>query len=190
MPLTAAGGSKDPSRLTQWVQHHPVSFLAMPLTLDIVNELALRDISGGWFWLSWLVSGVSITLFFIFLSSEVKHMRGFCQTCFHQPLGGPQVAEKRRSTLKAAHWYSAHIGWLSIFFIIFLLVSSFLSKFGTAAVILGNVVPFYGMLMWSSNIVRVHQWLAPWCPWCKGGGYQEPSPDPVPEPSGTKLTTA
>lgn len=174
----------DPNKHGQWLVHHPY---ATPLAYLVIGSLQLiiKD-EGGWF------DALSITLSIGFLVlvtfsffGFIQHLRGFCQTCFHQPAGGPEVAKKHIGKLRMHHIRGSLNKWVLIGILLVILLPNFFLS-GWPLFLYG--VFYFMVLAYSDKASQTHDWLVPWCPWCKDDGrWTEVSP--APDPSMTKQSS-
>lgn len=180
---TADGMSRDPNPIARWIDHHPAASALVLIASDAIYYLvpgaAIQLVSRV---VGWIAVGLIIY-------SMRRHMFGFCQTCFSQPLGGPEMAKR-----KARHLWYHHVmlsGWNVLIMAVFVIGWNIISVLlfgdhGWPSFV--SCAPIYAVCYMNLQSSRMHQWLVPWCPWCRDdGGYAEPSP--VPDPSGTKIST-
>lgn len=175
---------KEPSKRGQWLVHHPYTLPWMVLVVTSTQEIINRS-DGPIVWVSVaLAQVVNLTLIFEMVAGA-KHLRGFCEFCFHQPAGGPAVAEKHRRRLRIHHLRYSSNRWLYIALVLITFIPViFLHHWYYVA----YISAFWFLFGYSDKSSQIHAWLVPWCPWCKDDGrWTEPSP--TPDPSMTKQHT-
>lgn len=172
---------KDPSKRAQWVVHHP---LLVPLVLLVIApaQQFVDGLGSTGQWIAFILSQIFAALLLFEVWATTKHLRGFCEYCFHQPAGGPAIAQKHIRQLRVHHLKVRSIPWLYIVFVGVLYIPViFLRGWWWVGYIVATFF-LYGLLDKAS---QTHAWLQPWCPWCKDDGrWTEPSP--TPDPSMTK----
>lgn len=174
-----------PSRTVQWIAHRPALTFFLFLTYTGIRLFVHTLELNAWIpaFLNVLFCGFIIFSIFV----DHRHGRGICDACLNRPLGGPVTAEKKIKFLQLYHYRVAHplkmIGFLFLVFGIFFFVSSF-GIWAESA---------FGVVMWSifmtfDRSTYLHEWLIPWCPWCKDDGFWTEG-SPTPDPAGTKQHT-
>ena len=168
---------KEPSRRQQWLVHHP---LAVPMTLLVIAPIQhiAYGISSTGQWIGFVLTQVFVALVLVESWAGTKHLRGFCEYCFHQPAGGPAVAQKHLRQLRVHHLKTGVNPWVYIGFTLILFVPLiFLHGWPSVA----YVIVYFFLLGFLDKASQTHAWLIPWCPWCKDDGrWTEVSPDPAP----------
>lgn len=172
---------KEPSKRGQWLVHHPMLLPATLMVIAPTQEIVYGLGSTGQ-WIAFALSQIFVFLLIFETWSSLKHMRGFCEYCFHQPAGGPAVAKKHMWQLRLHHLRTDTSRWLYIAIVLALyLPIIFLRHWWYVA----YVIAFFFLFGLLDKTSQTHAWLVPWCPWCKDDGrWQEPSP--TPDPSMTK----
>lgn len=178
--------SGDPSRKFQWLEHHPIPVMIMALSLNVGTlMLGLPEVrSPETDFLAMTLSLASVILLVSWFSATLAHRRGFCQTCFNQPLGGPQTAKRKVRTLRTFHVVTARPA-LMLGIALAILVTMLLTS-GWVKIAMNFV--YFPLLAYELHCSKMHSWLVPWCPWCRGdGGFGEEAI--TPDPTGTKVTS-
>jgi hypothetical protein len=172
---------KEPSRRGQWLVHHPYAVPWLLFVIAPTQEIAY-GFGGAWEWFAFVLSQVFVVAILFELWASLKHMRGFCEFCFHQPAGGPDVAQKHRRQLRVHHLRFDTNRWVYITVVLALYLPVIFLRHWPYVV---YVVAFFFLFGFFDKASQTHAWLVPWCPWCKDDGrWTEPSP--VPDPSMTK----
>lgn len=169
----------DPNRAVQWFDHHPVLVIALMTTASLGQDLATIAGLDALYW-AFSVPGSLVSLFFVY--AVYRHLRGFCDTCFARPLGGPVAAERKARQLRLQHWIGGHPKAVLLVCLGALLSISFVRHGWTDIAFMAATAWPMAYLLQSQ---RTHAWLAPWCPQCNegGGDLVEDSP---PLPTGQK----
>lgn len=177
---------KEPSRRGQWLVHHPYT---VPLAILVIapTQEVIYGINSAGQWIAFALSQIFVFLIFFETWSSLKHMRGFCEFCFHQPAGGPEVAQKHMRHLRAHH-RKVNLASKRWRWIVFVLAVYAPIIFLTHWAYVAYVIAFFFLFGFLDKTSQTHAWLVPWCPWCKDDGrWTEPSP--TPDPSMTKVNS-
>jgi hypothetical protein len=175
---------KEPSKRGQWLAHHPY-FVAQIMVVLAPTQQFFHGLGSPLDWISFILNQLFGGLIIFEMLATTKHLRGFCEFCFHQPAGGPAVAQKHIRQLRVHHRKVGAKRWVLISFLVALCVPGILLD-GWWYV--AYVIPVFFFFSYLDKASQVHAWLVPWCPWCKDDGrWTEPSP--VPDPSMTKVSS-
>lgn len=176
----------DPSPRKQWIVHHPGVYVAAIALVDIPGELHRFFPGVGWLTaVNWVATGAAQIVLIAFLWSTIQHMRGFCDTCYAQPLGGPQTAERRRAWLWLWHRLATSK----------LVLLGALASLAVGSIAVGdrpwpNLILSVAAASYLTAMLyaeRHHSWLLPWCPWCRDDGGPDLVEPDVPVPTGQKV---
>lgn len=175
---------KEPSRRGQWLVHHPYSVPLAILVIAPTQEI-LYGINSAGQWIAFALSQIFVFLIIFEFWATLKHMRGFCEFCFHQPAGGPEVAQKHMRQLRFHHRKINTNKWVYIAFVLAVYTPVIFLNHWPYVI---YVVTFFFLFGFLDKASQTHAWLVPWCPWCKDDGrWTEPSP--APDPSMTKVNS-
>lgn len=174
----------DPSRRMQWIVHHPWAYIVALVALDVPGEAHLFAPGSRLFAVldaasAWLVAPVVLVAFW----ATVQHMRGFCDTCYTQPLGGPAQEERQRRWLWTYH-YVVNTGRSFLLCAALFAPSLFFAPSPWAHASYSAM----WMLMLTVMLVseRKHARLVQWCRWCRDDGGPDLVEPDVPVPTGQK----
>lgn len=173
--MTAASSEESPR--WAWFAHHQIQFVIGAIAVALLADLTDTDAIS-------LLSSVLLVGFLIGQHAVRRHTGILCGRCLDNVPTDAAVQVKRRDwSLRLYHWELAHpllvlVGVLAI-------IATDL-VFGHGAISIYIVWPWFAVEAWSQ---RFHNRVAPWCPYCRGGGggHHEHVPDPL--PTGTKRST-
>jgi hypothetical protein len=190
--MTAAGyyGDGDSPKITlkeRWAQiagHGWIGFYCFWLASVVTNSY----VNGAW---GWVITGVLIAGIVAMNWGEFQHSRNLCWRCWKiVPLDPEAKVKKHDRALRAMHWvwnkgFKAFLALMAVFFfpLVFVVVVFPLIGLDTKPWNLFGFVGIFGVQMFLAYTGNRHQWLRPWCPYCKrwdDGGSHEVVPDPVP----------
>lgn len=175
----------DPSRRMQWVVHHPVPVVLALAALDVPVDLYRWFPHAGWAaTLDAVAWPLSLAALLVFVWAGIQHMRGFCDACYTQRLGGPAEAESRRRSLWLFHrWTSTKLPLLAV---VALDVPSTIWSHNPWVRTAASLV-FPALLASLLITERRHARLLPWCPFCRDDGDGDLIEQDVPVPTGEKV---
>jgi hypothetical protein len=179
--MTHAAAGRPNNRAT-FLAHYPLQVAVVLIALDVGARFPMTLSA-----VPWVLAAVVFALFVAFLYSQFRHQQaGLCEQCAKDtPLDPQKAVNQRMRWLKLTHklfdtkWRRvvgllplgiALAGWVTI--------GWFHLGWITAPL-------FWAAMLGPAVLVRIHNPLQPWCPFCHwdDGGDEEPSPEPTPDPS-------
>lgn len=177
--LSRGGGSRrEASRL----EHISV---AIGIWASIAT--AITSLLSLWWPIFIRVSLASSPVFTVSLFLLLSHDSRLCIFCIREvSTDGVVAAQRKRHWLWTYHHVTRNVKLNFVVlgsYIATLVVGSLIDQYAVGT-IAGLVLITVVTVQWRSD--WVHRTLVVWCPWCKGGGKKESSPEPAPSPELTK----
>ena len=167
--------SSEESPFWAFFAHHQMWFISGAIgigTLGIViDDKGTRALATG--------------LLVLFIAGQLavqNHTGILCSRCLERaPTNAAVLAKRRDWMLRLFHWEQAHP--FKIMLALLVMVALDIWLLSPSSVMPFTVWPWFAL---SALALRFHNRVAPWCPYCKGGGGGHGAHTPDPVPSGTK----
>lgn len=181
--MTTASDPRDAGTWQAWLVHHHVAIGATSIAASIVSYIT--D--------AWAIDGlgaIGYLLFLIGVACTIRHTGLLCGHCLERiPTDAAVQAKRRDWALRMFHWvqvrYKAVVVALLAVLVAAMAVRSVLDMEPARLV--------FPLVLWPAMVteawvLRFHDRVAPWCPYCRGGGGGMGVGSPSPVPTGSKTS--
>lgn len=181
--MTTASEPQEAASWQAWLVHHHFAFGVAAIAASTV----------GYITNAWAIDGLGVIAYLVFLTGlicSVRHTGLLCGYCLERiPTDAAVQAKRRDWALRMHHWVRAH-NLAAVVAQLVVLVAAMVVRVALDMELFRLVTPLvlWPCLVTGAWAMRFHDRVAPWCPYCRGGGGGMGVESPSPVPTGTKTS--